>query len=138
MVPYFTTFSTVMFDVFPTGVSTTMFEVLFISYKLLIVPGLYPRLYIYIRQSFSHRLSKHFVATAKNKYVLFLYCLLFSIIEFRMIRLSTANLYFLPAVCICDMFSFSFSFCIFNLLSYIFETNIFGRYSIHFDVVRCR
>ena len=41
MVPCFTTSSTVMIDVFLTGVSTTMFEVLFISYKLLIVPGLF-------------------------------------------------------------------------------------------------
>ena len=42
MVICFTTF-TVIFDVFPTGVSTAMIEVLFISYKLLIVPGLYSR-----------------------------------------------------------------------------------------------
>ena len=98
----------------------------YIMYKLLIVPGLYPRLYISIRQSFSHSLSKHFLASAKNIYVLFLYCLWFSIIEFRMIRLSTADLCFLPAVCICDMFSFLFSFCIFNALSYIFET-VFTR-----------
>ena len=75
MVPCFTTSYTVMLDVSPTGVSTTMFEVLFISYKLLIVPGLYPRLYIYIRNSFSHSLSKHFLESAKNKYLLFLHCL---------------------------------------------------------------
>ena len=64
-----------MLDYSPTGVSTTMFEVLFISYKLLVVPGLYPRLCISIRQSFSYSLSKHFLASAKNKYVLFLYYL---------------------------------------------------------------
>lgn len=34
MVPYFTTFSTVMFDVFPTGVSAKTFEVSFISYNI--------------------------------------------------------------------------------------------------------
>ena len=44
MVPCFTNSSTVMLGVFPTGVSTTMFEVLFISCKLLIVRGLYPGL----------------------------------------------------------------------------------------------
>ena len=43
-----------------------------------------------------------------------------------MIRLFTADLCFLPAVCICDRFSFLFSFCIFNALSYIFET-VFTR-----------
>ena len=36
MVPCFTPSSTVMLDVFPTGVSTLIFEVWFISYKLLI------------------------------------------------------------------------------------------------------
>ena len=39
VVPFFTTSSSFMLDVFSTGVSTAMFEVLFISYKLLIVPG---------------------------------------------------------------------------------------------------
>ena len=43
MVPCFTTSSTVMLDFFRAGVSATIFEVLFISYKLPIVPGLYPR-----------------------------------------------------------------------------------------------
>ena len=41
-------------------VSTAMFDVLFISYKILIVPGLYTRLYNSIRQSFSYSLSNHF------------------------------------------------------------------------------
>ena len=41
-------------------VSTAMFDVLFISYKLLIVPGLYTRLYNFIRQSFNYSLSNHF------------------------------------------------------------------------------
>ena len=43
MVPYFITFSTVMLDVFPTGVLTAIFEVLFILYKIIIVPELYRR-----------------------------------------------------------------------------------------------
>ena len=34
MDPCFTTFSTVMLDVFPTGVSTKTFEVSFISYNI--------------------------------------------------------------------------------------------------------
>ena len=95
-VPCFTTSSTVMLDVFPTGVSTTMFEVLFISYKLLIALRLYPRFYISIRQSFSNSLSKHFLTSAKNIYVLFLYCPWFSVIEFKIIRRSTVDLCFLP------------------------------------------
>ena len=103
----------------------------YIMYKLLIVPGLYPRLYISIRQSFSHSFSKHFLASAKNIYVLFLHCFWFSVIEFKVIRLCTADLCFLPAVCICDVFSFLFSFCIFNAFSYIFEV-VFTR-NILFD-----
>ena len=43
MVSCFTTSYTVMLDAFPTDVSTTIFEILFISYKFLIVIGLYPR-----------------------------------------------------------------------------------------------
>ena len=66
MVPCFTISSTVMFDVFPTEVSTKIFEILFISYKLIIVPGLYTRYDISIRQSFSHSLSKHFLTFAKK------------------------------------------------------------------------
>ena len=60
-----------MVDVFPTSVSTAIFEVLFISHKHLIVPGLYSRSNISIAQSFSHNLSKYLLASAKNKYVLY-------------------------------------------------------------------
>ena len=42
MTPCFTS-STVNLDIFPNGVPSTMFDVLFIWYKPLIVPGLYPR-----------------------------------------------------------------------------------------------
>ena len=73
MVSCFTTSSTVMLDFFRAGVSATIFEVLFISYKLPIVPGLYPRQFISIRQSFSHSLAKYFLASVKNKYVLSLF-----------------------------------------------------------------
>ena len=52
-----------------------LYNVLFVSYKFLIVLGLYPRLYISIRQSSSHSLSKYFLASAKNKYVLFSFCI---------------------------------------------------------------
>ena len=43
MVPCFGSSSTVMLDTFPTGMTNIISEVLFISYKLLIAPGLHPR-----------------------------------------------------------------------------------------------
>ena len=50
-----------------------------------------------------------------------------------MIRLSTADLCFHPVVCICDIFLFLFAFCIFNVLSYIFETVFTRNISLWFS-----
>ena len=102
-------------------VSTAMFDVLFISYKILIVPGLYTRLYNSIRQSFSYSLSNHFWYLQRINMFHYYF-------SFDFLLLSSGWLGYLLLIFVFFLLSASvtsFHFCfhyIFNALSNFFET----------------
>ena len=77
MILSFITSFAMMFDASPTGSSTITFEVFFILYKLQVITGIYSIYGIYIRKSYSHSLSKHFLALAKNECFILIFPLIF-------------------------------------------------------------
>ena len=77
MILSFITSFAMMFDASPTGSSTITFEVFFILYKLQVITGIYSIYGIYIRKSYSHNLSKHFLALAKNQCFILIFPLIF-------------------------------------------------------------
>ena len=126
MVPCFTPSSTVMLDVFPTGVSTLIFEVWFISYKLLIstwaICLVIHSWYIIFQPQF---IKTFFDISKKWKCFIFIlpliYLLLLSSVWVGFLLLIFL-LFLLFVFVTCSHFCFHFAF--FNAISY---KNVFTR-----------